>query len=256
MGENTKKEKLSQIKHKNLLINEENMNIITKTSKRFLPVWIMILSLLVVYPIRGEGQTRYKISEDKWQAIMDKYIETDIDTLILVKYKSGSRASLEMYQKSDKNWEKKLSCKALVGENGIDKVKEGDRKTPTGDFNPTFAFGIKKDPGTVLKYVKLNKYLYWSGSPGTYNTMVDSRKYPGVVGEHLIKHNPSYNYVIDIGYNTNCVYGKGSAIFLHCFGKGYYKGDYKYTMGCVAISKKNMKFILKNLTKNTKICIH
>ncbi|MCR5624238.1 MAG: L,D-transpeptidase family protein [Lachnospiraceae bacterium] len=198
-----------------------------------------------------------KKAENKWQKRLDKYLtDENVNQLIFVKHKKSSKAQLVMYDKQDGKWVEILNCPSLVGLNGIDKVREGDMRTPTGDFTPTFAFGIKKDPGTAFDYVKLNKNLYWSGSQGTYNTMVDKRKYPNVIGEHLIEHNPSYTYALDIGYNTKCVYKKGSAIFLHCYGKGYYKGKYTYTWGCVAVSKKEMKFILRHATPQMKICIH
>ena len=44
--------------------------------------------------------------------------------------------------------------------------------------------------------------------------------------------------------------GKGYAIFLHCF------GYYKYTLGCVAVSKTNMIKILQTCGDGTMICIY
>ena len=40
-------------------------------------------------------------------------------------------------------WEKLLSTKAYVGQNGINKVRQGDMKTPAGIYNITMAFGRK-----------------------------------------------------------------------------------------------------------------
>ena len=59
-----------------------------------------------------------------------------------------------------------------MGSNGIDKVREGDRKTPTGTYTLTGGFGIQPDPGAVMDYVQVNKYLYWCGDSAYYNTMV------------------------------------------------------------------------------------
>ena len=50
-----------------------------------------------------------------------------------------------------------LSENGYVGRNGINKKKEGDMKTPTGTFKLTTAFGIKDNPGTKIKYIKVNK---------------------------------------------------------------------------------------------------
>ena len=186
-----------------------------------------------------------------------------------MKYKSGSKASLEIWKKvPDKettstdqtentieySWKKILSCKACVGEKGIYKKKEGDLKTPVGIFNITMAFGRKKSPGTSgISYIKLNKYHYWSAEKATYNTFVDVRQLgrKRVKGEHLIKYNPWYNYSLAMDFNKKCVYRKGSGIFLHCDG-----GGRTNTLGCVAVSEKNMKKIVKNTTLNTKICIY
>ena len=82
--------------------------------------------------------------------------------------------------------------------------------------------------------------------------MVDSRKLGHIPAnsEHLLDYVPHYNYALDIGYNRKCVFGKGSAIFMHCFGTNPYTG------GCVAVSEENMKTVLLNATKRTRICIY
>ena len=69
-------------------------------------------------------------------------------------------------------------------------------------------------------------------------------------GEHLIDYDPQYNYALALDYNKKCIYLKGSAIFLHCF------GNHTYTEGCIAVSEKDMKKILRNTTTHTKICIY
>ena len=102
----------------------------------------------------------------------------------------------------------------------------------------------------TLRYIRVNKYLYWSLRKKDYNRLVDSRKAKGVYGEHLIRFRPQYNYAINIDYNPKNIYNKGSAIFLHC------TGSHKYTLGCVAIPEKYMKKVLKYATKNMKICIY
>lgn len=148
-------------------------------------------------------------------------------------------------------WEKVLSCDAYTGQNGIDKVKEGDRKTPTGVFTLTHAFGVEKDPGSKMDYIKLNKNHYWCGDRDHYNQMIDIRDYPhNCRGEHLVNYTKQYAYAMAMNYNKSCTYGKGSAIFLHCTGYN------AYTLGCVAVSKNNMKKILQTCGNNTKICIY
>lgn len=224
-------------------------------------------------------------NKTRWETIQRDYLDSETDRLIFVKYKKGSRATVEMWKKTSKevevpskdydadtaadgntnqqettssryeqNWEKIVSCNAYVGKNGINKVRQGDRKTPMGIYNITMAFGRKKSPGTAgISYTKLNKYHYWSEERSTYNTFVDVRKLGRrrMSGEHLISYNPWYNYSLVLDYNKECTYLKGSGIFLHCIG-----GGRTYTEGCIAVSQKNMKEIVRNTTKHTKICIY
>lgn len=130
-------------------------------------------------------------------------------------------------------------------------MKEGDRKTPAGVFGFTKAFGIKDNPGAKLPYTKLNPYLYWCGDKQWYNTLVDVRETPHECsGEHLISYVPHYNYVLAIDYNPECIFGKGSAIFLHCTGSNPYTG------GCVAVNESNMIRIMQTVDKGAKICIY
>ena len=188
----------------------------------------------------------------RWDRIKQKYAGSqDVDRLLFVKYKGNSKARFVMYKKTRGNaWKKVLSCDAYVGRKGLNKKKEGDKKTPTGTFGFTHAFGIKKNPGTSLRYIRVNRYHYWSLRKTDYNLLVDSRKAKGVYGEQLIRYKPQYNYAINIDYNPKNIYNKGSAIFLHC------TGSHKYTTGCVAIPEKYMRKVLRNATKNMKICIY
>lgn len=253
---------------------------------------ILIICCLVLCNIASVKAETKKNTEDyskkiynktRWQAIQKDYLDSKTDRLIFVKYKSGSRASVEMWKKIlkkievpsndkdtvqdesteqlentnykyEKTWRKIVSCKAYVGKNGINKVRQGDCKTPVGIYNITMAFGRKKSPGTAgISYTKLNKYHYWSTEKETYNTFVDVRKLGRrkMSGEHLIEYKPWYNYSLALDYNKKCIYLKGSAIFLHCVG-----GGRTFTAGCIAVSEKNMKKIVRNTTKHTKICIY
>lgn len=194
---------------------------------------------------------------NRWEKLLEMYRQDDsTDRLIFVKYQGDSKARVELYKKIQKSgeykWKKLLSCGAYVGKKGINKKEEGDKKTPTGTFSILSAFGIKKNPGTELPYTKVNKYHYWSEEKETYNQLVDVRMLgrEEMAGEHLIDFKPAYNYALVIGYNEECEYGKGSAIFLHA------KGEKHYTAGCVAVSRANVKRIVKAATEKTRICIY
>jgi len=193
-----------------------------------------------------------KSQSTDWKKIQKKYSRNSkVRELIFVKYKGNSKATLYLYKKNNKNqWKQVLKCKAYTGSRGIDKKREGDRKTPTGDFAITHAFGIKSNPGSKMKYLKVNKNHYWCADR-YYNKLVDvSKQKHSCSGEHLINYTKQYAYAMNIGYNTAGKKGKGSAIFLHCF------GYYKYTLGCVSVSEKNMIKIMRTCEPGTRICIY
>lgn len=191
-------------------------------------------------------------AQNKWQKLLNEYAESStVNQLVFVQYEGGSRATVILYNRINGALTKVFSCPGYVGSNGIDKVQEGDRKTPTGTFGFTKAFGIKNDPGSKIPYTKLNQYLYWCGDKQYYNTMVDVRTQKhNCVGEHLIAYNPHYNYALAIDYNPQHIFKKGSAIFLHCTGSNSYTG------GCVAVSENYMKTIMQTVDQNAKICIY
>ena len=189
---------------------------------------------------------------DRWENLLRKYEkDSSVNQLVFVQYEGGSSARVLLYNKENGKFQKLFSCQGYVGSNGINKVREGDRKTPTGTFGFSKAFGIKKDPGSVIPYIKLNPYLYWCGDPAYYNQLVDVRvQKHSCSGEHLITYRPHYNYSLAIDYNKAGVYKKGAAIFLHCTGYN------PYTAGCVAVPEKYMLRILKTVDQNAKICIY
>ena len=192
------------------------------------------------------------VNTTKWDDILDSYQnDASINQLLFVKYTGGSKAKVILYNKDNGKWKKILSCSGEVGKNDIDKQREGDKKTPTGIFNLTHGFGIKKNPGTKVPYVKVNSNLYWCGDQNYYNQLIDITEKPHhCTGEHLIDYTQCYAYGMFLDYNKECTLGKGSAIFLHC------KGNSGYTAGCVAVSQENMIKILRSVEPGAKICIY
>ena len=69
--------------------------------------------------------------------------------------------------------------------------------------------------------------------------------------EKLYKKENIYDIILVLNYNMDpIIKNKGSAIFLHIA-----KKNYKKTEGCVALKKKDLLEILKELKKKTKIKI-
>lgn len=129
----------------------------------------------------------------------------------------------------------------IFGENGVTADKrEGDGKTPLGTFGIITAFGIKPKPETELDYIRITDTVYCSSDRKYYNRIIDSALtgYTPFKGEKMSEYVPEYDYGIFPDYNKEGIYGKGSAVFIHCFGKK------TYTSGCVAVSKTDMLRLL------------
>jgi L,D-peptidoglycan transpeptidase YkuD (ErfK/YbiS/YcfS/YnhG family) len=149
---------------------------------------------------------------------------------------------------------KNLKFKCALGEAGIGKKrKEGDNITPKGSYKLLKLF-YRSDriPNfkTLLKKNKINKKMGWCDDSNNknYNKLI---KLPcSFSHEKLFRKDNIYDLVIPINYNTKkIVKGKGSAIFLHIA-----KKNYEPTRGCIALKKKDLILLLKNI-KNKKINI-
>lgn len=166
-------------------------------------------------------------------------------------------ASVSLHERDDRGkWKKLLTTPGFIGKNGLGKTKEGDQRTPVGEFRFTRAFGLADDPGCPLPYHKITKEDYWScdlREGYAYNHLVSIREYPDLDtsgSEHLADFPFHYQYCLNISYNEEGVPGKGSAIFLHCFGP-----EKPYTAGCVAISREDMRTVLQHVRSDCVVVI-
>ncbi len=165
---------------------------------------------------------------------------------VIIVQVEGTQAVLTMYTNEDGKWKSYIETECYIGKKGIGKVREGDGKTPIGEYKFTHAFGILENPGTDLFYTKVDETHYWVDDAKStyYNQFVslESVKMDWESAEHIIEHAPSYNYVLAINYNQNCEAGAGSAIFLHCVSE-----KSKATNGCIAVLECAMKEILREI---------
>lgn len=178
-----------------------------------------------------------------------------VQQVIFVIFVEGTSAILKMYNKNKESatgWDLVVATDAFIGQRGLGKEKEGDLKTPTGEFNATYAFGIKQNPGTELDYINVTKTTYVCDEEGKfYNQIIDTSKTKHKCsGEHLIDFQPQYNYALCFDFNPKNIFPNGSAIFIHV------KGTKMYTAGCIAVDEDSMKTILQYATKKTKIIIN
>ena len=152
-------------------------------------------------------------------------------------------------RQTDGSWKRKFKYYCGYGKNGMSMSRHaGDMTTPIGSFPILHAFGKAENPGTAMTWKDITPYSYWSAEPETYNTWVES--YSGISGEHLINYY-QYAYAMAIGFNIDPpVYGRGSAIFLHCKST-----DRWYTAGCVSVKTNVMKKLLRYCKDGTYIII-
>ena len=145
--------------------------------------------------------------------------------------------------------------KCCIGKNGstINK-KEGDKKTPKGIFeieNLYFREDRKEKPKTLLKCIKIKKYMGWCNDirfPKKYNKLFKIQK--KIKHEKLDRKDYKYDFLIPIKYNfKKPIAGLGSCIFIHL------TKDYKPTAGCIALKEKDFLILVKLIKKNSKIKI-
>ena len=167
-------------------------------------------------------------------------------------------ATISMHQRDeDGNWKQILSTPGFVGLNGLCQDadhREGCAQTPIGIYHFNKAFGIAVDPGCAIPYIQVDDNTYWSGDPDRqYNQMVDIREVPELVmddSEHIVDYEYQYQYCLNISFNEECTPGRGSAIFLHCFGPLK-----PYTGGCVALPENLMKLVMQTVREDCVVVI-
>ena len=161
----------------------------------------------------------------------------------------GSRdGRLRVFRYRDGDWLRILSVPARFGEHGLTDGltrRAGTRTTPTGIWRlPGFAFGTHRHgpSGLRLAWRHISPRSWWSAERNaTYNTWVETGRH--VDGEHLADYPGPYEFAISSGYNARpnpCVYGRGTAIFLHVIHPGY-------SGGCVLMARTDVVRLLRRL---------
>lgn len=167
---------------------------------------------------------------------------------VYVKLTDKSRASLSLWQREARGWTRRRQCSAVVGRSGVaveGKKREGDGFTPGGVFNLGPSFGYDPHIITGLDYVQVTDHDFWVDdvSSDDYNKWVKATHAKSF--EVLRRSDNLYSMAAVINYNMNpIVPGNGSAIFLHIW-----RNYYHPTSGCVAVSARQMRQLLKQLRR-------
>jgi|TARA_B100001093_G_scaffold498699_1_gene547102 L,D-peptidoglycan transpeptidase YkuD (ErfK/YbiS/YcfS/YnhG family) len=147
-----------------------------------------------------------------------------------------------------------FSFKCSIGKGGITSKKiEGDKKTPRGFFSLGPLFYRKdrnKKPLTKIKTIIINKKMGWCDDVRhkKYNKLIKIGK--NIKHEKMFRKDKKYDLLIPINFNTfKPKKNKGSAIFIHL------TENYKKTLGCITLKKKDFLILLKLINKKTKIKI-
>ena len=151
---------------------------------------------------------------------------------------------------------KDYKVKCAVGKRGITSKKiEGDKCTPRGKFKLNYILFRKdrvKIPKSQLKLVPIKRSFGWCDDikSKNYNQFI---KFPfNHKAEKLYRSDNIYDIIIVIDYNLKPIRkNKGSAIFLHVA-----KNNYSPTLGCISVSKKNLKKLVSFVTKKSYITIY
>lgn len=155
--------------------------------------------------------------------------------------------------------------KCQIGEGGFKnavKKIEGDKTTPIGRWYLSKIYyrsdkilqpKLKKENN--LKINKITKNCGWCDDirSNNYNQYgkINYFKSQNFNYEKLWRDDEAYDILITTSYNVRpTIKNKGSAIFIHCS-----LINNKNTAGCIALEKKDLVFLLKNLRYNTNITI-
>jgi L,D-peptidoglycan transpeptidase YkuD (ErfK/YbiS/YcfS/YnhG family) len=189
------------------------------------------------------------------KCVHEKNLEVASSQMLVVKAQKNnkSKATLQLYRKKGKDWLKVSSpIAAVIGKKGVGKTKEGDSLTPKGTYmlGTSFGWGIKPT-GVDYPFRKVTKFDYWIDDPKSndYNKWIQYKENPYNKWKSFERMtHPLYKYAVVIRYNDDpIVRGSGSAIFLHISTKST-----RYTLGCVAVSEKDLVKILKWLNPKSK----
>ena len=148
--------------------------------------------------------------------------------------------------------------KCQIGKSGYKiytKKQEGDQATPIGKWRLKSIY-YRSDkvlrPKVKNKTFKINKITKNCGwcddtKSSCYNKYINLNKDYNIKNfnfEKLWRDDQAYDLVIETSCNTSpIIKGKGSAIFVHCS-----FSDSRETAGCVSVMKKDLIFLIKNIS--------
>lgn len=191
----------------------------------------------------------------EWVTKLD--VAKDANQFIVVAGVDKSTAYITMHQKAkDGTWQQIIATPGFIGLEGLGDADKDHAITPVGTFTIDKAFGLAVDPGCKMDYTQVDDSYYWSGDGREgmhFNELVSIKDLPNLdteESERIADFDYAYQYVLNMGYNSECIYEEGSAFFFHSF-----RVNRPYTGGCVAVPEDIMKFVMQHVEPGCKITI-
>ena len=192
-----------------------------------------------------------------WVTKLDAAKDPGCKQMIVVAGVDKSTAYITMHERDAKgNWQQIIATPGFIGLDGLGPANINDCYTPVGTFTVDAAFGLAPDPGCRIPYKQVDDSYYWSGDarPGMhFNELVSVNDLPDLdvdECEHIADFDYAYQYVLNMGYNSECIPDKGFAFFFHSF-----RYNRPYTGGCVAVPEDIMIFIMQHIEPGCRFVI-
>ncbi|MDB2700757.1 L,D-transpeptidase family protein [Alphaproteobacteria bacterium] len=166
----------------------------------------------------------------------------------------------------NKNYFLKFGNKAFqcqIGSGGLKysaRKVEGDKTTPIGKwylesiyYRSERVLRPKFKRKNILKINRITKNCGWCDDINSlyYNKYININNFQSlkINYERLWREDNAYDIIIVISHNTKpTIRNKGSAVFIHCSFR-----DIRPTAGCIALKKRDLIYLLKNLRDN--VCV-
>ena len=201
--------------------------------------------------------THQKVRESpEWVKKAAEAAAEDADQLIVVAGVGKTCAYITMHEKDGGTWKQIIATPGFIGKDGMGRANCNDAYTPIGAFTIDKAFGLAADPGCAMDYTQVDGSYYWSGDarPGMhFNELVSIDDLPDLdveESERIADYDYAYQYVLNMGYNAECVPEAGAAFFFHSF-----RVNRPYTGGCVAVPEDIMRFIMQHVRPGCRIAL-
>ena len=216
-------------------------------------VWLVLMANIIWqgtdgkwYITDAEKISKLEVAKYTNQMIVVVAKEHEATLCFYQKEENDTEEYLREREKTEGVWRLIFETEAIIGKNGLGKTREGDEKTPRGVFQFINSFGILEDPGSKMEYIQVDERHYWVDDCASsyYNQLVNAEdvEKDWESAEHMCEYGESYHYVLATSYNSECIPGVGSAVFLHCTSE-----ESNSTAGCIAIPEVYMKRLIREV---------